>query len=110
MIKAILEAWTPEQRNALISEAVNSLLNTSSSTTYGRNKTVIEVSLAKGAEDAATRVVSDLLASEEFGGKLQELCRQELVKLFEEDPENHSHPIRMAIAAGLRKELSAARY
>ena len=110
MIKAILEAWSPEQRNALISDAISTLLQTSHSTTYGRDKTILEVALSKGAEDAAVKVVEELLVSPEFSGNLIGLCREELNKLFDEDPERLDHPIRRAISTGLRKELTSARY
>lgn len=108
MVKAIMEAWSPEQRDALISDAVASLLQTVSSTRWGKDKTVLEVALKDGAETAAKIVIAELLQTE-FKGTIEKLVRQELISLLEESPDTPS-PIRQAIASGLSKHLSVARY
>lgn len=105
MVKAILETWTPEQRDALISDAVATMFHKTSVTMYGRDKTVIEVALADGAKKAATQVIEDLMQTPEYVGRLKAVVQQEFDKLLE-DPEDGKGPIRRGIAEGIRVMIS----
>jgi hypothetical protein len=82
VLKAILESWTPEQRDQLVMDAMSYLLTDKADRNdYSRNpQTVIDRILKQAVAVAAEQVVKELI-EEQYKDKLVELIDPKLAEI-----------------------------
>lgn len=105
VVKALLDSWSPEQRDAVLAQAVASLLNDKADArSFSSNSpTVLQAAANDAMRLAAGDVIRTQLKDGPWAERLQDEVMAALKSLFE--TEGGAAPIRQAIAQGLSERL-----